>query len=193
MEEPRSYSSKARVRNSSTPSSLIAPISPPPIKAELTRRTDRRAREEISADPKQSAVEAGQAKVENHLAYFSRHLQTLQLPSFLGPRLSISALQDLYARNKGPHGHHFVIHQHDHPIAGTHYDLRLQINETSSASWAIMYGLPGNPASRRSNRSATETRIHCLWVSQVCVVQEPYVRPRESGPRSPGSARGSLQ
>ncbi|KAM0556774.1 hypothetical protein ACHAPJ_005834 [Fusarium lateritium] len=45
----------------------------------------------------------------------------------------------------------------------THYDLRLQINETSSASWAIMYGLPGDPNSVRLNRNAAETRIHCLW------------------------------
>ncbi|KZZ92076.1 ABC1 domain containing protein [Moelleriella libera RCEF 2490] len=60
-------------------------------------------------------------------------------------------------------GAHFVIHQHDHPIAGPHYDLRLQINPTSSASWAIMYGPPGDPNSARLNRNATETRIHCLW------------------------------
>jgi hypothetical protein len=32
-------------------------------------------------------------------------------------------------------------------------------------SWAIMYGLPGDPNSIRLNRNATETRIHCLWVS----------------------------
>ena len=47
-----------------------------------------------------------------------------------------------------------MIHQHDHPIAGLHYDLRLQINETSSASWAIMYALPGDPIGR-GNRNAT--------------------------------------
>ncbi|KAM5355423.1 hypothetical protein ACJ41O_002069 [Fusarium nematophilum] len=70
----------------------------------------------------------------------------------------------MYASNAGnTHGAHFVIHQHDHPVAGTHYDLRLQINETSSASWAIMYGPPGDPNSARLNRNATETRIHCLW------------------------------
>ncbi|KAF4462813.1 ABC1 domain containing [Fusarium albosuccineum] len=70
----------------------------------------------------------------------------------------------LFVNNAGsPRGAHFVIHQHDHPVAGTHYDLRLQINETSSASWAIMYGLPGDPNSMRLNRNATETRIHCLW------------------------------
>ena len=48
-------------------------------------------------------------------------------------------------------------------VAGTHYDLRLQCNPTSSISFAIMYGLPGDPNSRRLNRNATETRVHCLW------------------------------
>jgi tRNA G46 methylase TrmB len=27
-----------------------------------------------------------------------------------------------------------------------------------------MYGLPGDPNSRRLNRNATETRVHNLWV-----------------------------
>jgi len=51
-----------------------------------------------------------------------------------------------------------------HPVAGVHYDLRLQISQTSSVSWACMYGLPGNPNSRRLNRNATETRVHNVWV-----------------------------
>ena len=49
-------------------------------------------------------------------------------------------------------------------VIGVHYDLRLQISESSSISFAIMYGLPGNPNSRRLNRNATETRVHNLWV-----------------------------
>ncbi|KAI5865868.1 DNA polymerase ligase-domain-containing protein [Durotheca rogersii] len=59
-------------------------------------------------------------------------------------------------------GAHFVVHQHDHPVAGPHYDLRLQINGRSSASWAVAYGLPGDANSRRPNRAAIETRVHCL-------------------------------
>ncbi|KAI8961904.1 DNA polymerase ligase-domain-containing protein [Daldinia sp. FL1419] len=113
-----------------------------------------------------SAVEAGKAKVEDYLGYFSGLLKGAILSPFPpdSPRLSINAYQELYERNSGnPQGAHFIVHQHDHPIAGTHYDLRLQINETSSASWAIMYGLPGDPNSQRLNRNATETRIHCLW------------------------------
>ena len=31
------------------------------------------------------------------------------------------------------------------PMKGAYYDLRLQISESSSISFAIMYGLPGNP------------------------------------------------
>jgi hypothetical protein len=80
------------------------------------------------------------------------------------PRLPIDKWIDLYRHNEDAQGHHFVIHQHDHPVAGTHYDLRLQFSETSSVSWSIMYGLPGDPNSQRLNRNATETRVHCLWV-----------------------------
>lgn len=78
--------------------------------------------------------------------------------------MPINEWKDLYSRNEHPHGRHFVIHQHDHPVAGPHYDLRLQFSESSSLSWAIMYGLPGHPNSQRPNRNATETRVHRLWV-----------------------------
>ncbi|KAI0853393.1 DNA polymerase ligase-domain-containing protein [Daldinia vernicosa] len=117
-------------------------------------------------EPSASAVEAGKAKIEDYLGYFSGLLAKAILSPFPEdiPRLSIGAYRKLYEQNSGnPRGAHFIVHQHDHPIAGTHYDLRLQINETSSASWAIMYGLPGDPNSQRLNRNATETRIHCLW------------------------------
>jgi hypothetical protein len=110
-----------------------------------------------------AAVEAGQVTISNHLEHFSTILSSHIQHSSL---LSIPDYSELYKSSIGnPSGAHFVVHQHDHPIAGTHYDLRLQINETSSASWAIMYGLPGDPNSKRLNRNATETRIHCLWVS----------------------------
>ncbi|KAI1647725.1 DNA polymerase ligase-domain-containing protein [Daldinia loculata] len=117
-------------------------------------------------EPRASAVEAGKAKIEDYLGYFSGLLTKAILSPFPSdiPGLSIGAYRKLYEQNSGnPRGAHFIVHQHDHPIAGTHYDLRLQINETSSASWAIMYGLPGDPNSQRLNRNATETRIHCLW------------------------------
>ncbi|KAI1279369.1 DNA polymerase ligase-domain-containing protein [Xylaria sp. FL0933] len=116
--------------------------------------------------PNTSAVEAGEACINNHLNYFSTRLQETAVSPFPSntPHLAVEGYRKLYEANAGSsHGAHFIIHQHDHPIAGTHYDLRLQINETSSASWAIMYGLPGDPNSFRLNRNATETRIHCLW------------------------------
>lgn len=116
----------------------------------------------LSQPPATADIESGSASIDDHLSYFkhllSKHIIT---PS----PLSIASYASLYTANAGSnHGAHFVIHQHDHPIAGTHYDLRLQINESSSVSWAIMYGLPGDPNSIRLNRNATETRIHCLWV-----------------------------
>lgn len=113
-----------------------------------------------------AAIESGDTLITDHLAHFKTHLSkhSLQLPSSV-PRLPVSSYASLYQSNAGsPDGAHFVIHQHDHPVAGTHYDLRLQINESSSVSWAIMYGLPGDPNSVRLMRNATETRIHCLWV-----------------------------
>ncbi|KAJ3473293.1 hypothetical protein NLG97_g10393 [Lecanicillium saksenae] len=117
--------------------------------------------------PTTAAVESGAAVVDDHLAHFSENLAqyvTQQAEDQLAPRLAIDDYAALYKANAGSkHGAHFVIHQHDHPVAGTHYDLRLQINETSSVSWAIMYGLPGDPNSVRLNRNATETRIHSLW------------------------------
>ncbi|KAI0798749.1 DNA polymerase ligase-domain-containing protein [Xylaria sp. FL0064] len=116
--------------------------------------------------PTTSAVEAGKASIDDHLNYFSTRLQETAVSPFPSdtPHLAVEGYRKLYEANAGSsQGAHFIMHQHDHPIAGTHYDLRLQINETSSASWAIMYGLPGDPNSFRLNRNATETRIHCLW------------------------------
>ncbi|KAI1491761.1 hypothetical protein F5X96DRAFT_692928 [Biscogniauxia mediterranea] len=87
------------------------------------------------------------------------------------PRLAVERWRALYERSWGSaRGAHFVVHQHDHPVAGLHYDLRLQINATSSASWAVTYGLPGgdpnpnpnNNGAPRQNRNAIETRVHCL-------------------------------
>lgn len=115
--------------------------------------------------PETAAVEAGEATVLDHLTFWSTKLASFtQLSSADQSRLSIDHWQTLYNDHAGsPNGSHFVVHQHDHPIAGTHYDLRLQCNKDSSISFAIMYGLPGDPNSRRLNRNATETRVHCLW------------------------------
>lgn len=112
-------------------------------------------------------IESGAVEIPDHLARFSLTLSSHLRPTSAGiPRLSIASYSHLYQSCQGsPRGAHFVVHQHDHPVAGPHYDLRLQINETSSVSWAIMYGLPGDANSSRQSRNATETRIHCLWAS----------------------------
>lgn len=141
-----------------TLSSLTARVSPPRKKS-----TSRNENSVLSL----AAVEAGQIRVNDPVKLFSTRLASFSRPlsaSGAGSRLCIEDWVGLYTRNQHANGHHFVIHQHDHPIAGPHYDLRLQISDSSSLSWAIMYGLPGDPNSRRINRNATETRVHCLWV-----------------------------
>lgn len=122
-------------------------------------------------EPTSAAIEAGETEIADHLTYFSERLSQRSPSKDRESWLSVEGYKSLYVANVGSReGAHFVIHQHDHPVAGTHYDLRLQINENSSASWAIMYGLPGDPNSVRLNRNATETRIHCLWVG----LSHPY-------------------
>lgn len=122
---------------------------------------------QLNASSSLVAIEAGEVEVTDHLSTISAKLKECvrPLPRQPLPRLPIKEWMELYRRNEHPEGRHFVIHQHDHPIAGPHYDLRLQFSETSSVSWSVMYGIPGDPNSQRLNRNATETRIHCLWVS----------------------------
>ncbi|KAI9841602.1 MAG: hypothetical protein M1837_000509 [Sclerophora amabilis] len=155
----------------SSPLSLAAPISPPSYsrrqptrlhqdEGTLHRSVQRETKETFSL----AAIEAGEVEIEDHLLHFSRRLsQVVRSDSSSRTSLPIPELVDLYKRNQQPHGRNFVIHQHDHPVAGVHYDLRLQFSESSSISFAIMYGLPGDPNSRRLNRNATETRVHNLW------------------------------
>ncbi|KAL4979739.1 DNA polymerase ligase-domain-containing protein [Aspergillus desertorum] len=140
-------------------STLDRPISPPPTRP-LTR----------TGNDSLSALEAGKEKVDDPLERISAHLRkytpdrntTRPIPSGFN-LIPIDAWKALYTRNCRPSGNHFVVHQHDHPIAGPHYDLRLQFSASSSLSWSVMYGLPGDPNSRRLNRNATETRVHALW------------------------------
>jgi hypothetical protein len=153
------------------PSSLSRDISPPPP---LKRRKTPGCLSPSSAGgatppvpqikPTLAAVEAGRAKIEDHLAHFSSHLakESRNTPPDV-PRLSIPSFSSLYESNQHKHGHHFVIHQHNHPRAGVHYDLRLQFSESSSMSFAVPKGLPGNPNSRSIGRLAVETRVHNYW------------------------------
>ena len=152
-------------------------ISPPPLKRRRQPTTATTSSSSAPSSPASStnapsrlstsaAIEAGRVQITDHLSHFTSLLSSHTLIPFPPnlPRLPIPAYASLFtSSSQNPRGAHFVIHQHDHPVAGTHYDLRLQINGTSSASWAIMKGLPGDPNSSRLGRNATETRIHCLW------------------------------
>lgn len=148
-------------------STLHTPVSPP-----RTRSAFRKLADDPSAtvkatheSPSLAAIEAGQVRVSDHLSVFSSRFQeAIRSLDEHAPQLSISDWIDLYQRNQHAEGRHFVVHQHDHSVAGPHYDLRLQFSDSSSVSWSVMYGLPGDPNSRRINRNATETRVHCLWV-----------------------------
>lgn len=149
--------------------SLHRDISPPPLKKVKTNHVSTRPNaSQINDDQTDhtrsaAAIESGQIEISDHLTYFSTHLESLTRPAH-GPRIAIEDYRSLYNRNRQRHGCHFVIHQHDHPIAGVHYDLRLQFSATSTISFAIPYGLPLNPNSTRPNRIAVETRVHNLWV-----------------------------
>ncbi|KAI9656173.1 MAG: hypothetical protein M1821_004835 [Bathelium mastoideum] len=157
------------IRIESRLASLERPISPPPIQKKRgggprkTRMHDSRNGDNEHS-PAVAEVEAGKAQVSDHLAYFMRYLsKASRSTANLTPRLQIGQFADLYRRNLNSNGHHFIVHQHDHPVAGTHYDLRLQFSESSSLSFAIPYGLPGDPNSRRQLRMAIETRVHNTW------------------------------
>ncbi|KAL2038336.1 hypothetical protein N7G274_008985 [Stereocaulon virgatum] len=162
-------------KDTAPPTSLRTSISPPPSRSRRSQdkqkehSCDGHSNANEHATPNLAAIEAGELRIDDHISHFSTHLARFVRPppstsSKSYPLLPITEWQALYRRNQHAHGHHFVVHQHDHPVAGVHYDLRLQINKTSSISWAIMYGLPGNANSRRLNRNAMETRVHCIWV-----------------------------
>ncbi|KAF4549680.1 Hypothetical protein D9617_20g027360 [Elsinoe fawcettii] len=144
------------------PRSLKRKVSPPPVRKVSENAGPRDS--ESRPTPLPAAVEAGQADVRDHVQYWCEELRRAQRPSLKQePRLSLQAYRHLYERNQDANGHHFVIHQHDHPVSGVHYDLRLQFSKTSSLSFSIPYGVPGHPNSIRPNRMAIETRVHNVW------------------------------
>lgn len=102
------------------PTSLEAPISPPPVK-----------RRKVSSGPIKppllgsgpdkppnlAVIEAGEASIKDHLEYFSQQLsRCIRKPK--SGLLDVEAWKVLYRRNCHPQGRHFVVHQHDHPVAG---------------------------------------------------------------------------
>ena len=118
----------------------------------------------LDPEPTLAVIESGKAKISDHIIYFGSRLTEACRTTPPGiPRLSIPSFTTLYQSNLQSHGHHFVIHQHNHPIAGVHYDLRLQFSETSSLSFALPKGLPGDPNLKSVGRLAIETRVHNYW------------------------------
>lgn len=115
------------------PSTLTRDISPPPRPSKRRKRSDDPKQQDDAngvlssiAEPSLAAVEAGRAKVEDHLTYFKERLSKVCRPVKEGaPRISIDAWATLYERNAHKHGNHFVVHQHNHPVSGVHCKIEL--------------------------------------------------------------------
>jgi hypothetical protein len=126
------------------------------------QRTEKLGGLTLEATP--AAIEACKAEGGSPLANFHKSISLFSRPpDGLGPRISLDRYAALFEMNQHEHGCHFVVHQHNHPTRGVHYDLRLQISETSSFSFALPKGLPGIPNSSRPTRLAIEARVHSIW------------------------------
>ena len=79
------------------PASLRREVSPPPLRKQSTNSKSATAK-----------VEAGEATVENHVAFFASKLREARLPEIPGqPRLSRDAWLELYTRNLNDGGQSF--------------------------------------------------------------------------------------
>nr|WOD46677.1 hypothetical protein [Trichoderma atroviride] len=138
-QDPHAATSSSLLPPPSTSPSATAPTSAPPadntaVSTDISTSTAISPPATRPTAGTAAEIESGAVQVSDHLTQFtsllSSHLRPTSAPI---PRLSISDYSSLYQSCAGSQsGAHFVIHQHDHPVAGTHYDLRLQINETSS-------------------------------------------------------------
>lgn len=113
----------------SPPTSLETPISPPSITPRKRQRSDAKpahtstdGEKAINRDnaPSLAAIEAGKAEISDHVEYFARRLAQCIRPTQIEekPLLSIKEFKKLYERCENGHAAHFVVHQHDHPVAG---------------------------------------------------------------------------
>lgn len=150
----------------SPPTSLEAPISPPPSTRSIKRRKTHQ--DDSSSPPNLAAIEAGEARIDDHLSVFSERLSQHIRPCAVGQGdlLSIDDFKDLYRRNQHQHGRHFVVHQHDHPIAGRfcQFSLFLFFQVTRSVFFSIRsrsrVGTVGSSQSHASLRNMTKERMH---------------------------------
>lgn len=156
-----------------TPITLAREISPPPARRSRTEKTQAieknvtfKKPDTTMEEPGLAAVEAGEAQVDDHLAYFSHHLYraSRQTPADF-PRIELEDFQDLYARNQHAQGRHFVVHQHDHPIAGRLNDSPYQY---SSRPKLMMQGkvciMTCDCSSPKRAPSASPYRMACLVI-----------------------------
>lgn len=131
-------------RSVTPPTSLEAPISPPRRRIQVhesLRIPQDKPRQNIESDeikplvaPALAAIEAGEIEIRDHLSYFSEHLRQAASTS-PAPALSIRGFVSLYRRNQHIHGRHFVVHQHDHPVAGSVLlDLQVQPSRKNAES-----------------------------------------------------------
>lgn len=98
---------------------LSRPISPPPPRnpppSDTSTTRDKAQSSKVAAA---AAIEAGIFQIRDHLSYFSNHFDRIARPRSSTPRLSLDRFRALYLRNQHDRGRHFVVHQHDHPVAG---------------------------------------------------------------------------
>lgn len=104
------------------PTTLQRSISPPATRKGTRTQVKHRDFSKATSNcedenPTLAAIEAGEARIRDHLSYFAVHLERASRTS-TQPRLSIEDFKSLYLRNQHSHGRHFVVHQHDHPISG---------------------------------------------------------------------------
>ena len=96
--------------------SLEAPISPPPSNRRRLSSDSQKIPTAAKRSPDLAALQAGEVTIQNHLEYLSEHLSRYVRRE--GRLMEMETWKELYRRNCHAEGRHFVVHQHDHPIAG---------------------------------------------------------------------------
>ena len=100
---------------------MQSPIPKKQLALSRDSRAKRPSEDGDDAPPSLAAIEAGTKRIEDHLEYFSKSFRTA-LRSVASPPLSIDGFGQLYRRNQHRQGHHFVVHQHDHPVSGIQHE-----------------------------------------------------------------------
>lgn len=105
-------SRRRKISNAPNSSNIDAPVTlSHPSKRNLKFRDD-----EDNDIVKLADIEAVEVSIDDHVEYFSRRLS--RVVNGRGALLGFGKWRELYERNLHERGRHFVVHQHDHPIAG---------------------------------------------------------------------------